>query len=177
MIPGPPKMAQIPSWAILWALFLAAVGLFVWRITYLIRLLRLGRTEIRWDRIPERIQKVLVYVFGQRRMLDEPLVGIPHLVIFYGFVVFLLATSGMLLQGLLPGLPIPKLEENRFFAPVVDIFAAVVLVALAVTSFRRFVIRPAGLQLTWDATFVNILIAALMVTDQRPSRSCPRRPR
>jgi len=164
MIPGPPKMAMTAEWAILWALFLAASGLFAWRVTYLIRLLRLGRPEMRWDRIPERIQKVLVYVFGQRRMLDEPLVGIPHLFIFYGFIVFVMATSGMLLQGLLPGLPIPKLEENRFFAPIIDIFAAVVLMALAVTSFRRFILRPEGLQQTWDAMLVNALIAALMVT-------------
>jgi Fe-S oxidoreductase/nitrate reductase gamma subunit len=164
MIPGPPQMAPTPSWAILWALFLTAVGLFTWRVTYLIRLLRLGRPEMRWDRIPERLKQVLVYVFGQRRLLDEPLVGVPHLFIFYGFLVFLLATSGMLLQGLLPGLPVPDLEENRIIAPIIDVFAALVLIALAVTSFRRFVLRPEGLQQTWDATLVNVLIASLMVT-------------
>jgi Fe-S oxidoreductase/nitrate reductase gamma subunit len=164
MIPATAKLGPVPGWAILWVVFVVAVGLFAWRVSYLVRLLMLGRPEMRWDRIPERIKRVVVYVFGQRRMFDEPLVGVPHALIFYGFLIFLVATSGMLLQGLFPGLPIPKLEENRFFAPVVDIFAAVVLVALAVTSFRRFVIRPAGLQLTWDATFVNILIAALMVT-------------
>ena len=164
MIPGPPRMALTADWAVLWALFLTAAGLFAWRVTYLIRLLRLGRPEMRWDRIPERIKNVIVYVLGQRRMLDEPLVGIPHLFIFYGFIVFVMATSGMLLQGLLPGLPIPKLEESRFFAPLIDIFAAVVLMALAITSFRRFILRPEGLQQTWDATLVNALIAALMVT-------------
>jgi Fe-S oxidoreductase/nitrate reductase gamma subunit len=164
MIPTTTNFGPIPGWAILWVVFLVSVGLFAWRVSFLIRLLMLGRSEIRWDRIPERLRRVAVYVFGQRRMLDEPLVGIPHFFIFYGFLVFLLATSGMLLQGLFPSLPVPSLEENRYIAPVIDAFAVVVLIALAITSFRRFVIRPAGLQLTWDATFVNILIAALMVT-------------
>lgn len=164
MIPTAANFGPVPGWAILWVVFLVAVGLFAWRASYLVRLLMLGRSDIRWDRIPERMKQVLVYVFGQRRLLDEPLVGIPHVLIFYGFLVFLMATSGMLLQGLFPSVRIPGVEGNRYLAPLVDIFAVVVLGGLAVSSFRRFVIRPAGLQLTWDATFVNILIASLMVT-------------
>jgi len=164
MIPTTTHFGAVPGWAILWVVFLVSVGLFAWRVSFLIRLLMLGRSEIRWDRIPARIKRVAVFVFGQRRMFDEPLVGIPHAFIFYGFLVFVLATSGMLLQGLFPSLPVPSLEENRFVAPVIDVFAVIVLIALAITSFRRFVIRPMGLQVTWDATFVNILIAALMVT-------------
>ena len=39
-----------------------------------------------------------------------------------------------------------------------------VLGGLAVSSFRRYVLRPAGLQLTIDAALVNTLIAGLMVT-------------
>ena len=164
MIPTTANFGPVPGWAILWLAFVVAVGLFAWRVGFLIRLLALGRPEKRWDRIPARLKQVLVYVFGQRRLLDEPLVGIPHLLIFYGFLIFATATTGMLLQGLFPGLPIPSVEENRYLAPVVDIFAILVLGALAVSSYRRFVIRPAGLQLTRDATFVNILIASLMVT-------------
>jgi Fe-S oxidoreductase len=164
MIPTSANLGPLPGWAALWVAFLVAVGLFAWRVTFLIRLLNLGRPEKRWDRIPERLKKVLAYVLGQRRLLDEPLVGVPHVFIFYGFLVFLMATTGMLLQGLFPAVHVPTVEESPYLAPVVDIFAVLVLGGLAVASFRRFVLRPAGLQLTWDATLVNILIAALMVT-------------
>lgn len=164
MIPTTAKLGVVPGWGILWLVFLAASGLFVWRATFLVRLLCLGRAENRFDRIPERLKRILIYVFGQRRMLDEPLVGIPHLFIFYGFVVFVLATTGLLLQGLFPGVHVSTVEQNRFLAPTVDIFSVLVLAALAVSSFRRFVIRPKGLQLTPDATLVNVLIATLMVT-------------
>lgn len=164
MIPTTSQFGPVPGWAVLWALFLLALGIFAWRVVFLVRLLRLGRAENRFDQIPSRLKQVLVYVFGQRRILDEPVVGIPHAFIFYGFVVFLLATSGMLLQGLLPGLSIPTAEQNHYLAPVVDIFAVLVLGGLAVSSFRRYVLRPAGLQLTSDAALVNILIASLMVT-------------
>ena len=164
MLPTAETFGPVPGWAVLWALFLVAVGLFVWRVAFLVRLLRLGRPENRFDRIPARLKRVLVYVFGQLRLLEEPLIGIPHLIIFYGFLVFLLATAGMLLQGLFPGLDVPTVEQNRYLAPVVDLFAALVLGGLAVSSFRRFVLRPAGLQLTADAALVNVLIASLMVT-------------
>ena len=164
MIPTSLNFGPIPGWAILWAAFLAAVGVFVWRVIYLVRLLLLGRPDNRFDHIAHRLKRVLVYVFGQPRMLDEPMVGIPHLLIFYGFLVFLLATTSMLFQGLFPNLDLPTVEENRYLAPVVDIFAGLVLAGLVVTSFRRFVIRPRGLQQTRDATLVNLLIASLMVT-------------
>ena len=164
MIPTALKIGPVPGWALLWILFLLAVGIFARRVSFLVRLLRLGRADNRFDRIPARLKRVLVYVFGQRRLLDEPLVGIPHVLIFYGFVVFLMATTGMLLQGLFPSLSIPTAERNPILAPVVDIFAVLVLGGLAVSSFRRYVLRPAGLQLTFDAALVNILIAALMVT-------------
>jgi Fe-S oxidoreductase len=164
MIPTTSHLGPVPGWVILWCVFLLAVTLFVRRVVFLVRLLMLGRPEKRWDRVGARLKRVGVYVLGQLRMLDEPLVGIPHLLIFYGFLVFLLATTGLLVQGLFPTLALPSVEENRYLAPVVDIFAVLVLGGLAVTSFRRFVLRPAGLQLTWDATLVNVLIAALMVT-------------
>ncbi len=164
MIPTAAKLGAVPGWVILWLVFLAAVGMFAWRVVFLVRLLKLGRPENRVDRLGRRFRNLLVYVFGQRRLIDEPLVGIPHILIFYGFLVFLLATTGMLLQGMFPGLRIPTVEQSRYLAPVVDVFAALVLAGLAVSSFRRFVIRPPGLQLTRDATLVNLLIASLMVT-------------
>jgi Fe-S oxidoreductase len=163
-VPTSDFLGPVPGWAMLWAMLLIALGLFAGRAAFLIRLLRLGRAEKRWDRIPLRLWRVAREVFGQRRVVDEPLVGVPHLVIFYGFLVFLLATSGMLLDGLFPGARLPSLEDNRYAAPWMDLFAALVLAALAVTSFRRFVLRPDGLQQTRDAALVNALIAGLMVT-------------
>jgi len=145
MIPTALKIGPVPGWAILWVLLLLSGGIFAWRVSFLVRLLRLGRADNRFDQIPARLKQVLVYVFGQRRLLEEPLVGIPHVLIFYGFVVFVMATAGMLLQGLFPSLSIPTAERNPLLGPVVDIFAVLVLGGLAVSSFRRYVLRPAGL--------------------------------
>jgi Fe-S oxidoreductase len=164
MVPTAEKIGPVPGWALLWLVFLAALCLFAWRVIFLIRLLRLGRYENRFDNLRERFKRVIVYVLGQRRLLDEPLVGIPHVFIFYGFLVFLLATTGMLLQGLFPTVDFPLPEENRFLGPVIDIFSVLVLAGLAVSSYRRYVLRPPGLQLTRDAAIVNLLIASLMVT-------------
>ena len=141
MIPTTAKLGLVPGWPP-FGLERAVAFLFPRRIVFLVRLLRLGRGEDRFDRIPSRLKRVLVYVFGQTRLLEEPLVGVPHLLIFYGFLVFLLATTGMLLQGLLPGLSIPTVEENRYLAPVVDLFAVLVLTISAVSFLLLVALFP-----------------------------------
>jgi len=44
----------------------------------------------RFDKIPERIKNVISIVFGQSKILREPLAGSIHFIIFWGFVLFLI---------------------------------------------------------------------------------------
>jgi hypothetical protein len=60
-----------PKSAIMLLVLIAAFGFFAYNIRLLLRLITLGKKEDnRFDDIPQRIRKVIVYVFGQRRLLS-----------------------------------------------------------------------------------------------------------
>ncbi|MGC9326260.1 MAG: hypothetical protein ACP5I1_01370, partial [Candidatus Hinthialibacter sp.] len=148
----------------LWILFLISVSVFIWRISQLIRIIRLGRAEHRLNDIPLRIKIFLKEVMGQKRLFQEPVIGWAHPVIFWGFCLFCLASALMLAGGMLPFLPIPQAEEIPILSTVIDLFAIIVLAALAAAAARRYFFTPKGLERTWDATFILVLIALLMIT-------------
>ncbi|MEW6236446.1 MAG: (Fe-S)-binding protein [Candidatus Omnitrophota bacterium] len=145
-------------------LFLISVGLFAWRMSQLIRILRLGRAEYRLNDIPLRIKTFLIEVMGQKRLFQEPVIGWAHPLIFWGFCLFCFASALLMLGGMFPSLSIPQAEEIPLFSSAIDIFAAIVLVALAAAAVRRYFYTPKGLERTGDATLILALIATLMIT-------------
>ncbi|MFN7951526.1 MAG: hypothetical protein U0610_07355 [bacterium] len=54
---------------------------------------------IRTDRMAERIRGLVVEIFGHRRLRD-PVPGVAHLFVFYGFLVELVATGLIAVQGM-----------------------------------------------------------------------------
>ena len=69
--------------------FVLAMGLFSWSVTRLIKHLRVGKPENRFDKPGTRLMKVLTVAFGQSKLLREPVAGLMHFFIFWGFVVLL----------------------------------------------------------------------------------------
>ncbi|HVC81247.1 MAG TPA: electron transfer flavoprotein, partial [Chloroflexota bacterium] len=69
-------------------LILAIVGaltLFGERVWRLVRLVRVGTAEDRFDDMPGRVRDLLLYVLGQRRLIKSPnrVPGIIHALIFW----------------------------------------------------------------------------------------------
>jgi len=95
-------MTLVKSIAVL-AVLLAAVTYFVFRARRLYRMLRLGPSENRFDRVPERIRGVLSYVGLHTRMFRNLYSGILHFFIFWGFVVLLTAIIQAFGDGIAPG--------------------------------------------------------------------------
>src|SRR3990172_575266 len=83
--------------------FVLAMGLFAWSVYRLIRYLRLGKPENRFDRPGSRLMKVLTVAFGQSKLLREPLSGLMHFFIFWGFVVLLSAVLESIGEGIVSG--------------------------------------------------------------------------
>lgn len=155
----------IPGSVLLWAVFLVALGLFVRRIYFLYRLLRLGQPENRFDHPRERIQQFLLYVVGQRLLFDEPLIGVVHaLGFFWGFVFYATSFAWTLVVGLFPFLPIPSPEEVGPITLILEIFAMLVLISIALASYRRYIAPPPHLESTREAAVILLFIGALMVT-------------
>ena len=63
-------------------------------------MLRAGRPLNRLDQPLRRIWGFIVYVIGQKRLLQDPVPGLMHAFIFWGFVALLVTTGNYFTNGL-----------------------------------------------------------------------------
>jgi Fe-S oxidoreductase len=166
MMPDPTLAGPFgaPGYLILWVMTIAAFFLFGRRLFQLIRTLRRGRPEVRWDHLAKRVKLFVVYVFGQRRLFGERVIGAAHFWIFWAFVFFATSFFWNLVRGLIPVLPIPYADEVRWMSVPMEILAVLGLVGIGVAAARRYLFTPVSLERTWDASLVLGLIAVLLVT-------------
>jgi len=156
------------SMAILWLLVIAAHAVFLWRLNLIYRLVNLGQGTLGLDEIPGRMKDLAVKGFGQKLVIREPS-GWWHFFIFWGFFVLTFGT----VEGLIRGL-IGHDFTWAFLGPIYafmntmqDFFATIVMVAIVMALYRRFVIRPKRLEgplsHQLDALIILGLIAGLIV--------------
>src|SRR5689334_1316424 len=148
-----------------------ALGFFAYNAQRLVRYLGTGLTEHRTDHPWTRLRNVLVIGIAQTKILRDPFAGILHASVFWGFIVLTLGSIEILVRGVFP-----EFGFDRFLpAPVYglfllsqELFAVLVLAAVAVLLYRRLIIKPRRLQgdkvHSGDAVFILSMIAALMIT-------------
>jgi Fe-S oxidoreductase len=148
-----------------------AAGFFALNVQRLVQYLRLGKPERRTDRPSQRAWNVLRVGIAQTKILREPVAGIMHATIFWGFIVLTAGTVELLIAGVFPGF-----SYERFLPGVLyggyelsqDAFAVFVLGAVAFAYFRRLVLHPRRLEGDnvehLDAYIILGLIGALMLT-------------
>jgi Fe-S oxidoreductase/nitrate reductase gamma subunit len=153
----------------LWFLLLtiAALIALVYSLRRKFALMAAGRRGVPLGNWGERLRGLVVFAIGQKRMFQEPVAGIMHALIFWGFLVFTIRSLSAIVEGLTRGWELPFLHTPIGGAYLLskDAFAVLVLVGVAVAAWRRLVTRPARLELSADAWVILGLIAALMVTD------------
>ncbi len=159
------SLLGVPGRAVLWALAIAAFGVFGWRIYQLVGLLRQGRFENRFDRLGWRVGHFLRNVLLQPRIFNERSIGLPHFLIFWGFVLYAGCFNWGLIRGLLPFLPIPYPDEVPVVRLFLELFAVLVLAGLAAALARRLFFPPKYLHLSFDANLILFLIAVLMLSN------------
>lgn len=148
-------------------LTLAAVGGVAWSLNRKLRLMLAGKGGVELNRWGERIKGLLVYAIGQKRMFHEPVAGVMHALIFWGFLVFSVRSISMVVEGFTSGWELPFLHTPFGFAYLLtkDVFALLVLAGVAVAAWRRAITKPARLELSLDAWVILAFIAVLMITD------------
>ncbi len=148
---------------------LVAFSVFAHSVRRLVRSLKLGQPEDRFDRPWARLKKTLAVAIGQSKILREPLAGVMHALIFWGFLVLLTSVLESLGEGLVPGFSFRFL--GPLYPPLVfmqEFFCALVIVAVVVALYRRYVVRPKRLQLDghsrMDATIILTMILFIMIS-------------
>ena len=90
---------------IVWAI---GLGIFAYEAYFYIRLLTMFSSEKRWDKIGERISRLFKYVLGQRRLLDQLVMGTAHFLIFWGFVFIGFGTINFFGKGVSENFSMPS---------------------------------------------------------------------
>jgi len=152
--------------------FVAAMGFFAYSAMRLVKFVRLGRRDDRFDQPGKRIRNVLVVAFGQSKLLREPLAGLMHFLIFWGFVILLSAVLEAIVEGFVPGFTLRAL--GPLFAPVAvlqEMVGLLVIAACTLALIRWYVVPPRryfGPEITGrvrtDASLILLLILVIVVS-------------
>ncbi len=150
-------------------LLLGALTFFTLNVKRLVGYLRVGRAEKRGGGTWTRLKNVFSLVFGQKKLLREPVAGWMHFFIFWGFVILLTAILESFLQGFGQNLSFDFL--GPFYGPLVflqDLLGLLVVCSVIVALYRRNVARVKRLQTAghsrFDANLILLLILFIMVS-------------
>ena len=139
--------ANLPTWAIACWYFLifASTAVFAWGVWRLARKYRRGRGAFPLDRPVERLARtariVLSHAWIRRR---DPVSGLGHLLVFYGFLVLLAGTAILAIQDDVAGPAGFDFWQGWFYEAyslVLDVGGAALLAGLAVLAVKRGVLR------------------------------------
>ncbi len=146
-----------------------AGGFFAWTMRQRFGLLLKLRPEDRFDQPEARAEALFAFGFGQRRLLDEPVAGLMHVLIFGAFLVVSLRTITMFGLGFSRDFHLPLFGPGGpLFRPYYllrDVVAVGALVGCGIAWYKRLVQKPDRLTLSWEAHFILAMIAGLMLTD------------
>jgi len=162
----------LENWIVL-VIVLGSFAFFVRNACRLIRYLSVGKKEDRLGRIGGRVRDLVVVGVGQSKILREPVAGLMHAVIFWGFLVITIGSAEMIVAGIVPGFSLAFL--GPLHGPIVflaELFSVLILAAVLFAFWRRLVLQPKRLvsaethprHSKLDALFILGLIFVLMVT-------------
>jgi Fe-S oxidoreductase len=154
-----------PNPSIFTPLLLLSLAVFAWGCWRRFSLISCGRAENRFDNTGLRFGEMLLYAFGQKRVMAKPF-GINHAIIFWSFLVLLVANTEFILNGLFPHtIKLIKLPFVLYvpLAFMIDIASLLALVAVTVAAVRRLVAPPYPEARTLEAFFILSLIGTLML--------------
>lgn len=148
-----------------------AFGYFAWKVFYLLKLLSLGKSENRFDQIGTRFSsmvKLSIFQGSQFRVphKDYSYAGVMHILIIFGFLLLLPGEIEFILGGIIPGFDLSFVGPHLFglFLLSQDIFIFLVIVAMVMAFFRRFVLKPPQINYHLTAYLILGCICLLMFT-------------
>jgi Fe-S oxidoreductase len=165
----PPNPPELPYYPLIVVPLAIAIVLFWRRFRRHLAVLRNGRPLGRTDQPAQRIWATVRYVLAQERLLRDPVPGLMHAFVFWGFLVLLVTTGNYLTNGLVETIvtAIPIVGGLLWALAIfgANVFVALVLIGIGYSIVRRILIRPARLALSRDAFIILGLIGAVVVTE------------
>jgi Fe-S oxidoreductase len=151
-------------------LLTASIVIFAWNCYRRFGLITLGRYEDRFSYFFKRIWAMLFYAFGQKRVVSR-IFGFNHFVIFWSFIILLIANTEFLLHGLFPSISLSNLPANVYhpLSFILEIISLLTLISILIAFSRRIFFPPAYLSTPYvkakgfEAFLILTFIALLMI--------------
>ena len=139
-------MADAPVWLpyVLTVFLAACLGIFLYRLAHIVRLLRAGKAEDRrWDHIGTRIVALISLGILQKKVYRSPAVGLLHAFIFWAFVILGASIVEITAQGYQPGwqIPVPAFLRGPLYLAE-EVVAGLAVLGIGMALYRRYVVRP-----------------------------------
>ena len=146
------------------AVFIVAFVLLYINLSKRLSYLKIAQKEDRSGNVGERLKNVLFIVFGQSKLLRDPSAGFVHLLIFWGFLIFLLAVFEAIIQGFYTNFNFEFLGEiNTLITFIQDIFIVLVVISVLTALNRRYVIKIPRLQGDKDEKLDAAIVLTLIL--------------
>ena len=122
-----------------------ALGSHFYQVGFVVRLIRLGKDDDRFNSWKQRLTEFLRDWLGQRKVVQDKVAGYAHALIFWGFLLLIsdivdLGTGG-LLQAFLS-----NIQLDGIWNLIVDLGYAMATIGILIALYRRIIIRPAQLK-------------------------------
>lgn len=151
---------------------LGATGLFAWNFSKFLKSLSKSKPRDRFKDIGKRLQIFADQVLFHKKLLRQPIPGVIHLFIFWGFVVLTLGSCEWIYHGISGGGHFTFIGARTYawFCLSQDLFNIFVFLAVAAAFYRRLVVKPARMQdnskkSKADAYFILSMIWGLVLTN------------
>jgi Fe-S oxidoreductase/nitrate reductase gamma subunit len=137
--------AGISGWYILLALGIVSIGFFGYQVQKAIRLVLLGSKDNRFDSWGPRLKETASVWLGQRKVLEDPIAGGMHVLMFWGFLMlstdmFDLASGNRFSEHLLPDI------LNPMWNAMVELGYTSALIGCFLALNRRVLFTPEKLK-------------------------------
>lgn len=141
-----------------------AVSLFVYLLKTRYEFIKLGKKEEFEQKRDERIQSIMVNVFGQKKLLKDKKSGAIHVMFFYGFLLVQLGALDFIIKGIVPGAHLPLGPLYGLFTFFQEIVTLVILTAVVWAFYRRYIEKLVRLKRGWKSGLVLLFIGSLMLS-------------
>lgn len=154
---------NIPGHIFLYILFFPFLVVFLYGIYRQARLLFMGQPAPVLHHLWDRLRGFAEQAVLQRRIAGDPVSGLLHLSMSWGFAILFIATCLVALQDYFG---IPTLSGNfylYFMSLTVDLFGLAAIVGVGIALIRRYIARPDRLLKPRLADSYGVLLALFLV--------------
>ena len=141
-----------------------AISLFVYVVKTRIEFIKLGKKVEFDNNVKERLQKIWINVFGQKKLLKDKKSGAIHVMFFYGFILVQFGALDFIWKGLVPGSHLPLGPLYAGFTFFQEIVTLMILAAVVWAFHRRYVEKLVRLKRNFKSGLVLLFIGGLMVS-------------